>query len=263
MGINLECVITLAELVALLPKKRSVIELGAQDISADPELVANALNERGYLGAARVSTAPELYRRLGFEEYTAIDFIDGRDDVKMFDLNLDIDRAYGFTETFDLVTNLGTLEHCFDQAAGFRNMHRLTKLGGFMLQCVPAAGQVNHGFYSYSPRLMAELALANDYELSFMFFTSDFTATRVPYSIANFQAYDSRDVLLYAAMKRNSDRPFVNPVDRMFTDQAAVMASEFRPYVKAPWSNTVTGGKSDDRPTSGGRWSLLSRLLGK
>jgi SAM-dependent methyltransferase len=254
-------VITLAELTALLPAKRSVIELGAQDISVDPTLVTNALSDRGYLGAEPVSTAPELYRRLGFEKYTAIDFIDGRDDVKMFDLNLDIDRTYGFVETFDLVTNLGTLEHCFDQAAGFRNMHRLTKPGGFMLQCVPAAGQVNHGFYSYSPRFIYELALANNYELSFMFFTSDFTATRIPYSIANFQAHDSRDVLLYAALKKNSDRPFVNPVDRMFTDHAAVMASEFRPYVKAPWSNTVTGSKSRDREINGGFRSMVSRLL--
>jgi SAM-dependent methyltransferase len=262
MGINLECVITLAELVASLPAHPSVMEFGAQDISADATLVTKALNDRGYTGTAPVSTAPELYRRLGFQGYTAIDFIDDRDDVRMFDLNQDIDRAYGFTETFDLVTNLGTLEHCFDQAAGFRNMHRMTKPGGYMLQCLPVAGHVNHGFFNYHPRLMAEIAIANDYELSITFITADFTATRIPYSIEAFQAHDHRELLMYAVLKRVNDKVFINPVDRMFTDQAAVMASEFRPYVKAPWSNTVTGSNSSEKRTVGGFRSMFASLRG-
>ena len=241
MGINLECVVTLAELTASLPTSPSVMEFGAQDISAQPDIVTDALRQHGFVGDELVSTAPQLYRRLGFGSYTAIDFIDGRDDVKMFDLNQDIDKAYGYTETFDLVTNLGTLEHCFDQAAGFRNMHRLTKPGGYMLHILPVAGHVNHGFFNYHPRVVQEIAMANDYEFSVAFITADFTATRIPYSIKNFRANDNRELMMYAVLKRVNDRPFANPVDRMFTDQAAVMSGEFRPYVKAPWSNTVTG----------------------
>lgn len=267
MGINLECVVTLAELTTSLPKSPSVMEFGAQDISANPDVVTEALRERGFKGDQLVSTAPQLYHRLGFGSYTAIDFCDGRDDVKMFDLNQDIDRAYGYTETFDLVTNLGTLEHCFDQAAGFRNMHRLTKPGGYMLHILPVAGHVNHGFFNYHPRIVEEIALANDYEFSVPFITADFTAVRIPYSIENFKANDARELMMYAVLKRTNDMAFANPVDRMFTDQAAVFASEFRPYVKAPWSNTITGAAAIEPPIQKNmveekqKWTWLSSIF--
>src|SRR5262249_24195919 len=145
--------------------------------------------------------------------------------------------TYGFTRTFDLVTNLGTLEHCFDQASGFRNMHNLTNVGGYMLHCLPSQGLVNHAFYNYHPRIISELAVANSYEMHQIFFTADCTPKRVSYSIENFQTLDTRDILVYAILKRTKNDGFNYPSDRMFTNQSEVMASNFRPYVKVPWSN--------------------------
>ena len=240
MGINLEFVATLTVIRRSLPENASVLEFGAQDISADPSSTANMVAARGFGKVDRISTATELYNQMGFASYDAIDINGGAGNVHAFDLNRDVVSEYKFERTFDLVTNLGTLEHCFDQAAGFRNMHRLTKTGGTMIHCLPSQGLVNHAFYNYHPRLIAELAKANNYELGLVFFTADFTPTRIPYTIENFQAHDSRDVMLYAVVKKTTDEDFKNPSDGMFVDQAAVMAGEYRPYVKAPWTNVAT-----------------------
>jgi len=240
MGINLEFVATLAEIRSQLPHEATVMELGAQDVSADPFAVAKMLSDFGYKNSGPINTAAELYNRSRFSSYDAIDINGGSENVHTFDLNLDLTSTYGFTKTFDLVTNLGTLEHCFDQASGFRNMHRLTKTGGIMIHCLPSQGLVNHAFYNYHPRLIAELAKANGYEISYVFLTADFTPTRVPYTIENFQLHDSRDVLFYAVMRKATEADFKNPSDSMFTDQKNVMAGKYRPYVKAPWANILT-----------------------
>jgi Methyltransferase domain len=237
MGINLEFVATLAEIRCLLPSHPSVIELGAQDICADPGASASLLAGYGFPNRGPIRTSAELFERAGFRSYEAIDLNENREGVHRFNLNENLVSTYGFTRTFDLVTNLGTLEHCFDQASGFRNMHNLTKVGGYMLHCLPSQGLVNHAFYNYHPRIISELAIANSYETHQIFFTADFTPKRVSYSIENFQTLDTRDILVYAILKRTKTDAFNYPSDRMFTNQPEVMASDFRPYVKAPWSN--------------------------
>jgi SAM-dependent methyltransferase len=246
VGINLEFAATLAEIRGTLPDHMSVMELGAQDISADPYAVATLLSDMGIFDTGPIKTAAELYQRVGCGSYDAIDINGGGGNVHCFDLNRDIQLEYNFFRTFDLVTNLGTLEHCFDQASGFRNMHRLTKPGGIMIHCLPSQGLVNHAFYNYHPRLVAELAKVNSYEIRMVFFTADFTANRISYTIDNFRAHDSRDVLVYAVLKKTNDTNFKMPSDSMFTNREEVMAGAFRPYVKAPWSNILAQGSSDE-----------------
>ena len=79
------------------------------------------------------------------------------------DLNRDLRSEYGYDETFDLVTNLGTGEHVFDQRRVFENVHNLTKPGGVMLYMLPFVNWLNHGFYNFHPVLFADLAAANGY----------------------------------------------------------------------------------------------------
>ncbi len=79
------------------------------------------------------------------------------------DLNRDLAADYDFHATFDLVTNLGTGEHVFDQRRVFENIHNLTKPGGLMLHVMPFVNWINHGFYNFNPVLYADLAAANDY----------------------------------------------------------------------------------------------------
>jgi SAM-dependent methyltransferase len=169
------------ELRPLLPGSPTVIELGNQtfkprpgdlararsivaqwdDAGADVALIAEIETRRD---AALEASTGDFYRALGFASYRAID-VNAKFESLVMDLNRDLVAQYGFRETFDLVTNNGTGEHVFNQAAVFANAHALCKAGGLMLHVLPFVNYLNHGFFNYNPILFHDLAAANGYEL--------------------------------------------------------------------------------------------------
>lgn len=169
-----------ADLRQQLPSGPSVIELGNQTFKprqGDIERVAGMLTSQprpfdaGLLediearsdDALSASTA-DYYRALGFASYQAID-VNARYNSLLMDLNQNLAEHYGFRETFDLVTNNGTGEHIFNQAAVFANAHALCKIGGVMLHVLPFFNYLNHGFFNFNPILFHDLAAANRYEV--------------------------------------------------------------------------------------------------
>ena len=44
-------------------------------------------------------------------------------------------------------------------------MHNLCHTNGFMLHILPFIDWINHGFYSFHPIVLADLAASNNYEL--------------------------------------------------------------------------------------------------
>lgn len=94
---------------------------------------------------------------------SAIDFA-GSAIAQRLDLNLPIDLG----QRFDIVHNAGTLEHVFDIAQAFRNIHNLTRPGGVMIHHAPFVGWVDHGFYALQPTLFWDLAEANGYHVAVM-----------------------------------------------------------------------------------------------
>jgi len=104
------------------------------------------------------------FKALGFSDYTAID-VNALYGSLIMDLNVDLGDTYGYTKTFDLVTNNGTGEHIFNQHAVFKNMHQLAAVGGVLLFVLPFYNWMNHGFFNFNPLLFTDLAAANDYEI--------------------------------------------------------------------------------------------------
>jgi len=96
---------------------------------------------------------------------TAID-LGGTKAARKLDLNEPIDIG----QRFDIVHNAGTLEHVFDIAQAFRNIHNLTRPGGFMIHHAPFVGWVDHGFYALQPTLFWDLAEANGYRIHLMLY---------------------------------------------------------------------------------------------
>lgn len=236
MGINAEYINLLIDLKKSGDLRGSrVIELGAQDVCPVPEVVTTLLSRAG-LGNEEARFAKDLYRRFGFDEYKSIDQ-SGYLDSLPYDLNKDL-LAQGYGETFDLVTNAGTLEHCFDQACAFRNMHNLCKVGGLFLHVLPSLGAVNHAFYNYHPRMVWELAYANDYEIICVKYSIDFRPVLFDYTVENLKQHEDRDVMLYVVMRKKTGDDFRIPTDRIFTDGALVQESEFRPWIKTNWEGT-------------------------
>jgi len=169
---------------------RSVIELGSLDIQADygevcgffDSLNLDYENEK-LQESMRNDRIPAkiLYEGIGIEQYKCID-TDGFHGCYQFDLNEDIGKAYGYDEKFDLVTNLGTGEHIFNQYAFFKNIHDLCKVNGFMLHGLPMQGFVNHGFYNYNPRLFYSLAKSNGYLMKGIWIADNVKNTIVEYT---------------------------------------------------------------------------------
>lgn len=246
MGINLEY----ATLISNLKAKGAlsggkVIELGAQDISADHQKIATHAKRFSSNTniPAEIKTARELYAAFGYNEYQAID-ASGEYGAHVFDLNVDIQKTYNFPEQFDLVTNLGTIEHCFNPAQAIENMHNICKENGLMIHAFPSNGNANHGFYNMQPRLFILMAQANGYDLIDYVFTADYKPKLIQFSHKNYAAHDDRDILSYVVFRKKKSAPFIKPFDSMFDDKnkldgytSALDITEFRPYIKGSWLN--------------------------
>lgn len=126
----------------LLPEKPKVIEFGNQRYTSDRDFISTQA----------------FYESLGFE-YLALD-VNENMGAKIVDLNI---TGHGLKA--DLVTNNGTSEHIFNQAAVFQNAHEISSC--LMLHFLPFTPWLNHGFYNYNPIFFRDLSAANDYEIVF------------------------------------------------------------------------------------------------
>lgn len=97
---------------------------------------------------------------LGITEYAAID-LHGTRFAQPWNLNL----PYPPSRLFDLVFNLGTTEHIFNQFEVFNTIHKLCKPGGFMVHSLPQSGGREHGFFNYHGTVFYDLAVANGYAI--------------------------------------------------------------------------------------------------
>ena len=97
---------------------------------------------------------------LGVAEYAAID-LHGTEIAWKLNLNLPHDPDV----QFDVVFNLGTTEHVFNQFEAFNTIHKLCRDGGMMVHVLPASGGREHGFFNYHATFFFDLAAANGYEM--------------------------------------------------------------------------------------------------
>jgi SAM-dependent methyltransferase len=164
-------------------KSRSVLEFGEQNWfgDLDPSELYQLLDQLDCSEASRAElrarfdrflAAPrtdqwafdlaKLFYRMVFGEhsYRAVD-LHGTAIAEQHDLNLPLP----FPERFDVVTNLGTAEHVFNQYQVFKSAHEKTKPGGIMIHVLPNQGCYDHGFYNYHPTFVFDLSQANRYHI--------------------------------------------------------------------------------------------------
>jgi SAM-dependent methyltransferase len=96
----------------------------------------------------------------GEHSYRAVD-LHGTAIAEQYDLNFPLPM----TDQFDVVTNLGTAEHVFNQCQVFQSLHERTKPGGIMIHSLPNQGGYDHGFYNYHPTFVFDLSQANRYHI--------------------------------------------------------------------------------------------------
>ena len=121
----------------------------------------------------------KLFYRMVFGEHVylpVVDFLHGTAIAEQHDLNLPLP----FSDEFDVVTNLGTAEHVFNQYQVFKSAHEKTKPGGIMIHALPNQGCYDHGFYNYHPTFVFDLSQANGYRIVTLLYTRTPPARRSP-----------------------------------------------------------------------------------
>lgn len=104
-----------------------------------------------------------FFRMLGFSKVTEIEYADsGHRDCVLMDLNQP-DTPESLVDSADAVFDLGTSEHIFHFPNLLRHMGRMLKLQGLVLHHAPTNGQVNHGFFQFSPTAYFDYYRANGY----------------------------------------------------------------------------------------------------
>jgi len=248
MGINLEAVELLLELESKkFLKKGKCLELGRQDMFIPPSKLKILLATD-----KSVSTPFELYKHLGFESHSSIDGFEA-ENRHVIDLNKEISIQELLEHRAELVTNFGTTEHVFNQHSVFNNIHNLCSVGGVMVHSVPIAGNIQHGYYNYQPRMFQEMALINEYEILSFYIAADYWPTLIPYSKENLFRNRFRDLMLLVAFRKNTESPFESPFDGFFKEQAETYGYQ------AAASDSSTFSEQFDSFLVSGNWQNLNR----
>ncbi len=90
--------------------------------------------------------------------------LNGEDGALKINLDKPVPRA--MMNTFDVVTNYGTIEHVNNQFQVFKNMHDMARNMGIMIHTLPPPGNwPNHGRYYYPREFVTQLAMSCKYEI--------------------------------------------------------------------------------------------------
>jgi len=185
MGISLGMIEKMQHLGLFGKGRIAVLDVGSSNLySAPAEGVVRFLESQGIKTTAEIASfaermdrgsaydavtggingtfVGELFEKVGFR-YNAIDIADGYR-TTILDLNHD-QAPKPFIGAFDLVLNFGTTEHLLNQYNAFKVIHDATKVGGYIVHSLPCVGYSNHGYFTYTPRCMFDLAGYNEYEV--------------------------------------------------------------------------------------------------
>ncbi|TAF00730.1 MAG: hypothetical protein EAZ79_01810 [Oscillatoriales cyanobacterium] len=221
---------------------KSVLEIGEQSIMVASwddfaATIVRELGEFSHTPGAPIA-ARSLYESFGLETYNCIDTCDSSNSL-VFDMNKDLQATYGYSEQFDLVTNHGSSEHCFNQYQCFKNIHNLCKAGGVMVHGLPFHGSLNHGFYNYQPCFFVGLAAANNYKLLALSVVDVKSVKPVtpysPYLVESLTSSIKEPRLIFVAIQKLSDSEFRIPYDGKYLSNSASTApavEEYRNYQK-------------------------------
>lgn len=148
----------------------SILMLGVQKILIDKKSFETTIrrmgipydvrkwNEIASDGKKEIDTF-SLLEVFGYGDVHALDISDYEGADILMDLNNEMMEEQ---REFDFVMNIGTLEHVYNVATAMNNIYRLTKEQGYILNIGPAAGYVDHGFFSFSPSFFEDYFMEND-----------------------------------------------------------------------------------------------------
>ncbi len=210
MGISLDMISKMGQLGLYGEGRISVLDIGSSSLyNAPKEEILGFLSSQGIdttstdvvsfaermergsaydlvTGGANGAFAGELFEKAGFR-YNAVDIADGYR-TTIVDLNHD-PAPKPFIGGFDLVLNFGTTEHLLNQYNAFKVIHDATKVGGYIVHSLPCVGYSNHGYFTYTPRCMFDLAGYSSYEVIAFWFEGPVGSNDLFAPLRDYQTY--------------------------------------------------------------------------
>ena len=95
----------------------------------------------------RIAETRSLFEAMGVET-DFVDIVASRGCEIVMDLNEPALPA--MIGAYDLIYDGGTMEHCFNVGQVMRNIHAMTRRGGYIVHLNPV-NYFNHGFYNFNP----------------------------------------------------------------------------------------------------------------
>lgn len=177
-------------------------------------------------GGKNESFLGEMLELAGFE-YESIDIAGGYK-TTVIDLNYQA-APPSFLAAFDLVINFGTTEHLLNQFNAFQFIHDCTKPGGHIVHSVPCVGYTNHGYLTFTPRCLFDLAGYNDYEIVNFAYDDAHHLSDLRDPVRDYTTYFPAlasagglredvakvpDICLFVVLKKKHDRPFLGALEK-------------------------------------------------
>ena len=180
------------ELLPRLKNRGRVVSLARQRITCPPEDLKKYLDTAGFktdsldYAPGQTLTTRELFPALGFRHYDDIDFTPDEACTIVHDLNRPIPES--LRHRYDLVFEMGTMEHIFDVRMTFDNIIRLVKIGGTVFHLAPLTF-LNHGFYNFSFTIFYDVYRNNGFK-NLTFFLVEFPYKWWKNPVTNYQPFE-------------------------------------------------------------------------
>lgn len=155
----------------LIKPGANICDIGETQIFGDPErravsaflsFFADKRSSPSSTGASGDLLLGDVLTSAGFK-YSALDIFPGKNTI-LFDLNVH-EPGPELRGQFDLVLNLGTTEHVFNQYRAFQSIHSLMKVDAICYHDLPMSGYAYHGLFRYDPMFFHLLAASNGYDI--------------------------------------------------------------------------------------------------
>lgn len=176
---------------------------------------SDAICRRHGLQQRLIPDAHSLFQALGCT-LDVYDIVRERGCEILCDLNEKWGRNGQFDpqEMYDIVLDVGTVEHCFNIAQAIFNMAGMVKFGGVIIHENPF-NWPNHGFYNLNPTWYADFYEANGFDLlDCSLVTRDGRGVDAP-KAKRFR-FNEGEVNVFALARRTSVQSFVFPVQRKY-----------------------------------------------
>lgn len=127
---------------------------------------------------------------------------------------LDLNEHMEQCQQYDIVLDVGTVEHCFNIAQAVKNMAMMVKVGGHILHENPF-NCGNHGFYNLNPTWYADFYEANGFEVVKCLLVSRDGRGAEAERSSRF-IFTGEEVNTFVLAKRLQAKGFVFPVQRKY-----------------------------------------------